>query len=237
VANSHLEMAREWNIEHSGVQTNHQMVSVQLAPLSTPKIGKGRSTFPLSVLSHDQVVIQLLRMGKKLRSSLNLLNKEKRTNENNPQTLWETFKQEVLDFGNRRAKACHKRACTNLHKWQKCRLETLWGIDSMSKVEFTLQLDKVDSAIKHLTTLKAQCMRDKIAAHHYLEGETNSKYNYRLNQLKAPRDTIVSLQTNPGSLPAVYSSDSKEMTEIAPRFYDTLQDMDEHVLPSDTIQA
>jgi Reverse transcriptase (RNA-dependent DNA polymerase) len=106
----------------------------------------------------------------------------------------------------------------------------------MTEVECTLNLDEIDSAIKHLMALKAQRMRDKIAAHHHLEGETNSKYNYALNRLKAPWDTIMSLQTNLGESPATYTSDSKQMAETATGFYDTLQTVDMPAISPETLQ-
>ncbi|KAH6911652.1 Endonuclease/exonuclease/phosphatase, partial [Coprinopsis sp. MPI-PUGE-AT-0042] len=95
VTSSQLDMARWWMIQHTGIQTDHQLVSVQLAPPSAPEIGKGRSTFPIAVLSHKQDIVKLLDVAADFERQLESLKPEERSEEHNPQTLWRSFKTQL----------------------------------------------------------------------------------------------------------------------------------------------
>ena len=87
----------DWKIAPSSIPTDHWMVSVKYAPKDAPYIGRGRWTWPLSILRDKKVMEDVVRRGLTLQENMNNLrtSPNERTDSNNPQTMWRAFKLEI----------------------------------------------------------------------------------------------------------------------------------------------
>ncbi|KAF5341248.1 hypothetical protein D9611_005966 [Ephemerocybe angulata] len=192
-----LDSAREWNIRTSRIpKLDHDVVSVQIAPEGTPTMGNRRQTLPQFILDDKDAFAQIAELAKSRQARIATgLQKE-----------WALLKGDILTLGNTLARKKMANLNKNLNKWKKRRKVTLAGVAQglLPAAESIRQLDEINAAIRRIEETKSLRMREKIAARHHLEGETNSQYDYQLNRLQRPRDTIDSLQI-PHTEPPQYS--------------------------------
>lgn len=111
----HSQSLMEWNSLVSQIPTDHQLVSVRFAPPDLPRIGKGRWSWPLSLLSDTALINRVVDLG--IQTQTKIEHAPPRTEEHNPQTTWQSFKIDI----NRIAKDVAK---SHLHKIHQ-RIRTL----------------------------------------------------------------------------------------------------------------
>ncbi|KAG1718145.1 hypothetical protein EDB19DRAFT_1989509, partial [Suillus lakei] len=111
----HTESLLEWDSQISQIPTDHQMVSVRFAPPDLPHIGRGRWSWPLGLVTDTHLINKVIDMG--IKTQLAIENNLPRTEESNPQRLWQSFKTDI----NKVAKDIAK---THLYKIQQ-RIRTL----------------------------------------------------------------------------------------------------------------
>ncbi|KAF6754033.1 Endonuclease/exonuclease/phosphatase [Ephemerocybe angulata] len=207
-----LDSAREWDIRTSGIPTlDHSVVSVQIAPEGTPTMGNSRQTMPQFILDDSDAFAQIAALAKSRQERI----------ETALQPEWAQLKEDLLALGNTLARKKMASLNKNLNKWRKRRKITLEKVaqSSITDDESARQLDEIDDAIRKIEETKALRMREKVAARHHLEGETNSQYDFQLNRLQRPRDTVDSLRiphSNPPSVHAELQRDGK-YRHTAPR--------------------
>ncbi|KAF5331328.1 hypothetical protein D9611_011812 [Ephemerocybe angulata] len=220
-----LDSTREWTIRTSGIpKLDHYVVSVQVAPEGTPTMGNGRQTLPQFILDDKEAFAKIAELAKSRQARIATgLQKE-----------WALLKGDILTLGNTLARTKMANLNKNLNRWRKRRKTTLAAIaqGTLPVAESTRQLDEINAAIQRIEETKTLRMREKVAARHHLEGETNSQYDYQLNRLQRPRDTIDSLQI-PHTEPPQYTLNSKEMAGIATRHHDSLQQSGDEDRPED----
>ncbi|KAF6758474.1 Endonuclease/exonuclease/phosphatase, partial [Ephemerocybe angulata] len=210
-----LDSAREWIIQTSGIpKLDHDVVSVQIAPEGTPTMGNGRQTLPQFILDDKDAFTQIAELAKSRQTRI----------ATGLQVEWALLKKDILALGNTLARKKMANLNKNLNRWKKRRKVTLLGVaqGTIPVAESIRQLDEINAAIRKIEETKTLRMREKVAARHHLEGETNSQYDYQLNRLQRPRDTIDSLQI-PHTEPPQYTLNSKQMAEIATQHHDSLQ--------------
>ncbi|KAF5367236.1 hypothetical protein D9615_010673 [Tricholomella constricta] len=112
-----LQTAREWKMEPSGIPgTDHKMISAQVAHQNAPWIGKGRWSIPIHILKDKIFKEKTNQEGiKALKEIEDLTNP--RSADKNAQTIFETFKSEVLTLARQRDKMIMPR--THLDKRKK----------------------------------------------------------------------------------------------------------------------
>ncbi|EIW54961.1 DNase I-like protein, partial [Trametes versicolor FP-101664 SS1] len=94
--------ANGWNLTESGIPTDHKMVLVSLADYKVPYIGKGRWAMPTHLLNDEQMKKEMKRLGAILIRDLGGL--VRRTQNNNPQTMYQAFKDQLTLAARNRAK-------------------------------------------------------------------------------------------------------------------------------------
>ena len=82
----------DWDINPSGITTDHQMVSIQISDDTLPFVGKGRWTIPLNLLKNKILMQVIQKKGKELEAQMERI-KQARTNENNPQTAFKKIQR------------------------------------------------------------------------------------------------------------------------------------------------
>src|SRR5271156_502072 len=213
----------EWNIETSGILTDHKMVSTKITSPKTPYIGKGRWTMPLTLLKNKHMMNKIQEKTLELEAELNS-NTMLRTNTYNLQTLWKSLKNEIINIARNQAKI----TIPKLEKEIKDLEEKLKLIqndpnaDEPSKMLDSLQIEE---EITFLEKKRHQNIRINTEVRNKLEGETISKYWSQINKEKAPRDTINFIKI-PQSNPPKYETNSQKMANLAKEYHDSLQSTD-----------
>ncbi|KAJ7762099.1 hypothetical protein B0H16DRAFT_1661874 [Mycena metata] len=96
-----MRNCRNWSIDDvSGKLTDHRMVSVVIRAPGAPFIGEGRYTIPLFLLKDTEFMKFVVEKGENLEEFLT----EDRSDSTNIQTRFKAFKDEIRDFGRKRAK-------------------------------------------------------------------------------------------------------------------------------------
>ncbi|KAG1799824.1 Endonuclease/exonuclease/phosphatase [Suillus plorans] len=102
-APSHERNTHNWESCTSVIPLDHRMVSVRHAPVNAPYIGKGRWTWPTSLL-HDKKLIKTISTLGKLTQQKILYPQYPRHETENPQYFWESFKNQISQEARKAAK-------------------------------------------------------------------------------------------------------------------------------------
>ncbi|EPS94644.1 hypothetical protein FOMPIDRAFT_12395, partial [Fomitopsis schrenkii] len=100
-----LQRSMRWDIEVTGVPTDHSMVTAQLTAAKSPYIGRGRWAMPIHLLLDQNFRKQVSTLGEKeLRAAQECAEDGTRSDERNPQRILHCFKQEVKALAQKRLK-------------------------------------------------------------------------------------------------------------------------------------
>jgi exonuclease III len=210
----------DWEINTSGITTDHQMVSVQITDDTIPFVGKGRWTIPLNLLKNKKLMQEIQYKGKILEANLEKI-KNRRTDEDNPQAAFKKFKDEITQEAKKAAKIMIPKIEKDISTLKKKLTETLNNTETTTG-EKQLQAMLLQEEMDTLEKARHMSARSNIAVRNRLEGETISKYWTQINKAKTPRDTIQALKY-PESDPAKYEKNSHKMAQIAQTYHENLQ--------------
>ena len=224
MTNTLRKNAFEWSIDDSGIATaDHLIASVRIADPGAPHIGKGRWSIPIHLLQDKEVSELLDSTGLELTGNMEAA-REPRTNENNPQTLFRKWKEDVLkkirDIARTKIPKIEKRLTRIKEQVKEIREDA--SIPREDKQCLTAEL-AAESA--HLAHLRYEKTRDNLNARRWVYQETITKPWMNENKDKKPRDPIKMLKV-PGSNPPQYKRGVKEMLEIARDHHVNLQEQD-----------
>lgn len=228
VANALHQEADEWCIKESGLPTDHKLAMVSLANRNAPFMGRGRWSMPAHLLTDPQMVTTMRELGKKLVAEI--AGCGPRSMEKNPQISYHKFKLALTS-------AARDRAKEKIPKLQK-RLENLRRDlkDTLNPPEPTTS-DAVDptGVQRHAAILQERVddlevklfvhRRRTVASKHWVQSETMSKYWTRPNVAPLPSIVIPELRRS-DCVESGYTSNTKQMAEVARAHYDGLQDCD-----------
>ena len=98
-----LQFSKEWEIGPSPIHTDHQMVSVRISKQNMPFVGKGRWTLNPALLRDKEIINNIAEEAAKLCASLDRYQMV-RTDQDNPQTAFKSFKVKTVAILRNRAK-------------------------------------------------------------------------------------------------------------------------------------
>ncbi|KAJ7168416.1 Endonuclease/exonuclease/phosphatase, partial [Mycena crocata] len=98
-----LKNSSDWKIESPGIHTDHQLLSMKCSDPKMPFIGKGRWVLPLHLLKDKKAMDKVYALGKEMEARLENA-KDHRSDEENPQTIFKKFKDEIITVFRQRAK-------------------------------------------------------------------------------------------------------------------------------------
>ena len=222
--------SRNWQIEQTAIWTDHKLISVEFANPGAPFIGKGRWSIPLHLLKNRKVIREIKNIGMAYEGKINESRTQpldRRTSENNPQSLFTDLKTKITSFACDFAKKETPRldAKINLSK------EQLKGVLNGQEDTPIEEIQAIAAAIKEkihqLESLRHTKIQDNLAAKSRLENETIGKFWIQMNKEKAPQDTIQMLHI-PESPPddPKYTRKSSEMANLAKSHHENLQKND-----------
>ncbi|KAF5387685.1 hypothetical protein D9615_000029 [Tricholomella constricta] len=218
VSNNILKKSYQWEINITGISTDHKMVSMEFLDNRNVYLGKGRKQIPLHLLKNKKVMVKYkkicLDFAKTLEGSLN-----ERTREHNPQTVWESFKTKTKSFFIHNAKIVSSKLDKQIEE-TKISLDQTRDDANTPPEERQVTAAILDEKLKALEKMRHAKIRDNIATKCRLENETISRHWIQMNKEKHPRDTIAALRAPDTNLLVRRSSD---MAEIARRYHQNLQ--------------
>jgi exonuclease III len=217
VSENIINSACDWNIERTGLPTDHKMVSTCITDLKSPYIGKGRWTMPHFLLKDNKLIQEIQLLGRGMESCLE---GNERSPTINPQTTFKHFKDEMIKIIRDKAKVAipkMERQIKNLHK----DLDNLLKSPDLDTDVTRHSAGILEERIAKLESQRHQKARKATAAHNRLEGETVSKYWSQVNKSRRPRDMIYALQKlGDGATGHVTRSD--KMAELARNYHHNL---------------
>ncbi|KAG1800545.1 hypothetical protein EV424DRAFT_1298107, partial [Suillus variegatus] len=95
ISEDFMPFSKEWQIEPSGIATDHQLISARISDVHMPFVGKGRWTLPLFILKDKRVRDKIIKMGRALQKDI-MSSQSNRSESNNPQIIFKTFKNKVI---------------------------------------------------------------------------------------------------------------------------------------------
>lgn len=216
-----IRFSKGWSIEPVGISTDHQLISVQLSDAQMPFVGKGRWTLPLFLLKNDKLLAEIQNIGKKLEADIEA-SKQSRTDEINPQLLFEAFKEKVVGL----CRDTAKKSIPHLDKTiadLKNNLKLALNDQQADTEERKLNGSVIQEKINELEQKRYMKARDNVTAKHALECESAGSSSWaKMGKANTPRDTIQELKV-PNSNPPVYETRSDKMSKIARDYHNDLQ--------------
>jgi hypothetical protein len=168
----------------------------------------------------DETLIRTIQsLGRKLEEKLD--NGEARSSTVNPQTHFQSFKNEIAGQTRARAKVTVPKINLQIqHMREEC-TTLLKKPDVDNNTESQLSIGILEERIAQLENFRYKKARTATAAHDKLEGETISKYWSEVNKSRTPRDAIYTLE-KPDTVPAECETKSKNMAELARNYHHNL---------------
>ncbi|EIW86414.1 DNase I-like protein, partial [Coniophora puteana RWD-64-598 SS2] len=111
---SMIPFARDWDINSSGIDTDHKLVTARISAKDLPFIGRGRWTMPIFLVEDAHILKTIKGRGKRLQNELTEGERADRTNTNNPQLAFKRFKDDIIkmvrDAAKKRVPALERKA-------------------------------------------------------------------------------------------------------------------------------
>lgn len=217
LANSLLD----WDSHVSPIITDHHIVSVHYTPPGLPHIGKGRWSWPPSLLTDTNLLKQIINIG--MTAQTKIENLTSRTADMNPQLIWCTFKDDISNLAKETARThlnkINQRIKTLLKDLQKTMNSQ--NIDTSQDAQINNIL--IEREINHLQKKQQQKTNLNAQAQWATYGEMVSKYWLKVKSNKSPRDVLYHL-----NIPNTnrYTTKSEEMAKIAKTYHEAIQNID-----------
>ena len=223
-ARRHSQTVFEWKTQFTAVPTDHCLVSLKFAPKDAPYIGNGRWTWYIPSLDEESLLDKIVSKGLVIQTRLeNLENGTTTREETNPQTLWETFKDDLQKIAKADANKSRQKINTRINKleedWNQVRKDPNFEYDENARAKESYLANEM----KHLISKRDKEKRDDLRATISHHGEKLGGIWSAINKEKKPRDLIRRLKT-PGSNPPQYERSTTRMADLARCYHQNLQD-------------
>ncbi|TFK91866.1 DNase I-like protein, partial [Polyporus arcularius HHB13444] len=179
VSDELMQRAEDWEMTGPGFPTDHRIVSMSLANYKAPRTGKGRWAFPQALLTDGDFVRTMRKMGLELQCAMDSVGE--RSNQKNPQRLYQDFKTSLTVAARTRAKKLLPKIERKI-----CALENdisaLLEGNNPDKYEVAILQERVAK----LEIKRFERKRRAVATKDWLKGETVSRYWTKLNAPQLP---------------------------------------------------
>jgi ribonuclease HI len=214
----------EWKIQTTGIPTDHRMVSMKISCESGPNMGPGRWVWPQHIIGDKELTEFIRKKGLKFVEDLDKLEKENmRSNSNNPQTLWSTFKKVIISEARERAKIVIPKLSREIQRTEHD-LVKAGENQSISEDERLIQMALLTEKLIKLEMRRHKANRMSARANVALLSETISKFWTNMNKAKNPKAIIPRLKTlDSNEESPSYVKYSKGMANLAKDYHEHLQ--------------
>ncbi len=214
--------AEDWDFQGPGFHTDHKLVTCSIANYGAAHIGPGRWALPHTLLTDAPFQATMKTLGEELQLKLERM--RERTNDDNPQTLYNTFKTKLLEKARQRAKVSIPKLDRRITALKKAIDDTLNNPQN-ARTDPMREAGILQERLTKLEIRRFGQKRNAVAANHWAHGETICRYWTRLNAAPPPTTVINELLTDEQGSDHCprYTNNTEEMAEIAKRHYDRLQ--------------
>ena len=226
IQESMLQFSKEWEIGPSPIHTDHYMVSVRISKQNMPFIGKGRWTLNPSLLRDKEIISNIAEESAKLRASLDYYESH-RTDHDNPQTAFKSFKDTTVAILRNRAKKIIPMAKQRIETLKE-NLRQVLNDSTIPDDDRLLLSCELRERINTLRQSIHDSTRDRSHLKIQIESESPTSGLWaKSGKEKKARDVISELQTldSPPDNPQ-YINRSSDMAELARCYYENLQQKD-----------
>ena len=213
-----LQTSNEWNIAHTPIKTDHNLIRVKIADPNSPRQGYGRWQMQHYLLRDQDFQLETKKLAKELEDNINSINN--RTYLVNPQTLHKDFKTKIKELAIRRAKQATPKIQKIINKLED-EHEKVRNDTDRSEPERMALASSIQDQIEQLKWKKFQKAKTSIKARFNCKGESITKYWSRLNKENQTRDPIYSLKI-PHSTPPEYTNNPEKMADIGRQYHHDL---------------
>ena len=220
LTNALQKVSYEWTIDPPGIETDHLLIATKISSPRSPYVGKGRWVLPAYALEEKALIEKVQKLGLTLEKEIDN-NKSHRNDQKNPQTLFKSFKEEIVKEARNFLKKKIPKLDTKIRNLKKD-IEKINNDTTMEEEEKCLNSMYIQEELNSLENKRHTNQRLNMEARNRLEGETISKYWTQISKEKTPRDTINALKY-PNSTPPQYEFKSLKMTNLAKEHHNTLQ--------------
>jgi hypothetical protein len=232
-------MAEDWQSLYPPIQSDHKAVTVKIAQIDAPHLGKGRWAIPQRLFNNRPFLRDIESKGKEALETAKEIKSRphERTETKNAQKLWEDWKSSVIKSAKDRA----KKKTSYLNKLgiaTEQEIKNLNNDDSNESPGKSQAVTDLEQRRRKIEAEKTLTGKQQSNAQYRLEGKTVSNYWIRLNKAAKPRDTFRKLR-KPGSCndPNIkpHETCSELMAELAKHHHDNLQMAD--LTPNETQES
>ena len=213
----------DWRIEHPGLKTDHNIVSVKITSENMPFIGKGRWAIPVNLLKNKQLKKETQRLAVRLQAEVTQTEATDRPTVS-PQRALKAFKEEVRELY-RTHQRTHQPRMENAINSLKKELENKADTPGLTEDEIHEHTVILRERIDALEKKRRDEARLLCYTRNRLEGETMSKHWVRSAKENTPRDTIRALR-NPLEDETYRVTRSDKMAELAKNYHEQLLSID-----------
>jgi len=215
-----------WKMIPASVPTDHWLVQLKYAPVDTPVVGQGRWTWPLASLQKKELLDAIITKGRNLQSELDKLQTENTPREtSNPQTLWESFKNDIKKLAKEHTKDSIYKINSRSRALEKDRKSTLAHPNFENDENLRTHKAFLAQELAHLEKLQATNQRDILKAKLDDHGEKLGGAWSAMSNDKKPRNPTYRLKI-PDSNPPQFEQNTKRMAELVRNYHNNLQDKD-----------
>ncbi|KAJ8502105.1 hypothetical protein ONZ51_g163 [Trametes cubensis] len=224
--------ADNWDLEEPGVDTDHRLAFVEIADRDAPFVGKGRWIMPQHLLRDDEMKATMKQLAGELVHEIDSI--IERTAERNPQTAYTAFKLKLMKAARKRAKVKIPKIQRQLDRLRNDRddvLRRMQHLDACTERQVWEDLQRtaaiLQDRITRLERKRFETARKTLAMKCKVNSETLTKEWIRANYTPPDFEIEAMRELRDGEGPnAPYTSNTKKMTEIARKHYDSLQCVD-----------
>jgi len=203
------------------------MVSVQIVDESTPSLGHGRWSIPTHLLKDPPLEKYIQERGNEALEKLKELEREERTDENNHQTIYSTFKRDIMDMARKCQLAIVPKITLKIREREK-QLDAINNDTEMSEENKIRESAKITEEMADLKQKDHMKRQGNAAVRNHLEGETMSRYWTQISKDAKTRDIFYALRKPAEERSGQdgedeYEKDSKRMAELTRDYHENLQ--------------
>ncbi|KAI0336955.1 DNase I-like protein, partial [Trametopsis cervina] len=167
--------ANEWLTEPAdSMSTDHLLHSVMVADDKIPYVGSGRWNVPKAVISDHEFINYVTEQGKKFIHDVQRL--RQRTTSRNPQTLYQSFKTDILERARALAKINIPKLVKRIDKLKLERTKTLNTPEPRDEHLIATQAAALLERIRELEARRFNTTRKAVATKDWTHGEKITKY-------------------------------------------------------------
>ncbi|KAI1789415.1 Endonuclease/exonuclease/phosphatase, partial [Ganoderma leucocontextum] len=171
--------AGEWEIEDSGIHTDHSMPTMCLAKFQAPHVGKGRWTLPQDLLKDTEYLRKMRSLGIELQGELASL--KHRSETENPQLIFAKFKKKLIEAGRARAKRKMPKIDREIELTRRHIAEIAEKERDADTPEEVHEAGLLQDRLAQLEIKRFGTQRTRVEMNDWVKGETMARYWTRLN--------------------------------------------------------